>query len=157
MTVLENVLLAAPKQSREGVWGALMGKATGKAERAIQSTAGDALAIVGLSGKASESAEALSYGEQKLVTIACCLATGADIILLDEPVAGIAPSMTDHILDNVRKLPSLGKTVLFIEHNLTAVQAIAETVIVMAEGRAIAEGTWGDVSNQGHVLDAYLA
>jgi ABC-type branched-subunit amino acid transport system ATPase component len=115
------------------------------------------LKFVGLANKASDLAGALSYGQQKLLGLACCLATGAEMLMLDEPVAGVEPATADRILEYLRHLPSRGKTVVFIEHNLLAVQAVANRVVVMDEGKVIAEGSWERVSQEARVLEAYLA
>ncbi len=157
MTVLENVLLAMPRQAGEGVWGAVWGRRSAREERVNREQAMQRLEFVGLTDKANDLAEALSYGQQKLLSLACCLATGADVLLLDEPVAGVQPTMTEQIVDYIRRLPSLDKTVVFIEHNLSAVQIAADWVVVMDEGKKIAEGTWEQVSREATVLEAYLA
>lgn len=157
MTVLENVLLAIPHQAGEGLWGAVWGRRSIREERTHREKATEWLEFVGLAEKAGELAGALSYGQQKLLSLACCLATGAEMLMLDEPVAGIEPTTTERILGYIRRLPSLGKTVIFIEHNLFAVQTVADQVVVMDEGKKIAEGTWEQVSREASVLEAYLA
>ena len=157
MTVLENVLLAIPRQAGEGFWGAIGSRRSAREERANREQAMAWLEFVGLAGKALDLAEALSYGQQKLLGLACCLATGAEMLMLDEPVAGVEPATTDRILDYLSRLPSLGKTVVFIEHNLLAVQTVANCVVVMDDGKKIAEGSWEQVSQEARVLEAYLA
>ena len=77
--------------------------------------------------------------------------------MLDEPVAGVEPETTDRILDYLRHLPSLGKTVVFIEHNLFAVQTVANWVVAMDDGKLIAKGSWKQVAQEARVLEAYLA
>jgi ABC-type branched-subunit amino acid transport system ATPase component len=157
MTVLENVLLAMPRQAGEGFWGAIGGRRSSREERTNHEQAMEWLKFVGLANKASDLAGALSYGQQKLLGLACCLATGAEMLMLDEPVAGVEPATADRILEYLRHLPSRGKTVVFIEHNLLAVQAVANRVVVMDEGKVVAEGSWERVSQEARVLEAYLA
>ena len=86
----------------------------------------------------------------------CCLATGAELLLLDEPVAGIAPAMIDRILPIIRGLPSQGKSVVLIEHNLDAVMQVCDRVIFMDAGRKVSEGTPAEVRNDPRVIEAYI-
>ena len=112
--------------------------------------------FVGLEGKADEPAGELSYGQQKLLTLACCLATEARILLLDEPVAGVHPEMVSQILDLLRKLRDEGKLVAFIEHDLGAVRQVADHVIVMDQGRIIAQGKPNEVLDRPEIIEAYV-
>jgi len=156
VTVLENIMLAFQHQSGEGVFHALAGRKSRREEQRNLGKACDLLKFVGLEDKAGDLAEALSYGQQKLLTLACCLAMDAQLLLLDEPVAGIEPETSHRILDLLQELRGRGKTVLLIEHNLEAVRAISDFVVVMDEGRKIAEGTPEAVMQDPVVLDAYL-
>ena len=101
-------------------------------------------------------AGALSYGQQKLLSLVCCLAPGAELLLLDEPMAGIAPEMIEHILAVIRDLPSQGKSVILIEHNLDAVMQVCDRVVFMDAGAKVSEGTPEEVRNDPRVIDAYL-
>lgn len=157
MTVLENVMLAATPVRLEGAWVALRRGLISRTERSTREAALDWLNFVQLSDKAHDPASEISYGQQKLLALACALATDATLLLLDEPFAGVSPAILDRLIDYIRQLPALMKTVLFIEHNLAAVQAMADRVIVMDEGRKIAEGTWQEVAAAAPVLEAYLA
>jgi len=156
VSVLDNVMLAFQRQAGEAVWQALVGRRMGREERANARRARELLAFVGLAGKADDPAEALSYGQQKLLTIACCLAMQAEILLLDEPVAGIDPEMTQRIMELLVQLRGEGKAMLVIEHNLEAVKAISDTVVVLDEGRKIAEGRPEAVMCDPVVVEAYL-
>jgi len=99
----------------------------------------------------------LSYGQQKMVfSAACCLASGADLFLLDEPVAGINPEIIDKILAIIKRLPKEEKTVVLIEHNIDAVMQVCDKVVFMDEGRKIVEGEPESVRNDPAVLEAYL-
>ncbi len=115
------------------------------------------LRFVGLEDAADELAGELSYGQQKLLTLACCLATEARILLLDEPVAGVHPELIDRILDRLRQLRKQGNLVVFIEHNIAAVREVADLVIVMDEGKIIAEGPPDEVLQRPEIIEAYVA
>jgi len=156
MSVLDNVMLAFQHQAGEGVFHALAGWRSRREERRNMEKARGVLAFVGLADKAGDLAEELSYGQQKLLTLACCLAMDAQQLLLDEPVAGIEPETIHRILDLLQELRSQGKTIFLIEHNLEAVRAVSDFVVVMDEGRKIAEGTPQAVMQDAAVLEAYL-
>lgn len=155
-TVLENVMLGFQRQAGEAVLHGLVGLRTRREERANVEKARALLEFVGLAGKSHDLGENLSYGQQKLLTLACCLAMDAELLLLDEPVAGIEPETTQKILGLLRQLQAGGKTVFLIEHNIEAVKEVSDTVIVVDEGRKIAEGAPQMVMQDPVVLEAYL-
>jgi len=157
ITVLENLLLANPRQPGEAFMGVLFRPGQNVlAERKNRQQAEEILAFIGLEEKRNNLASDLSYGQQKLLTLGCGLATGANLLLLDEPVSGIHPDMIEKILALLQELKSRGKTILFIEHNIEAVSRVADTVIVMDEGQKIAEGPPALVLKQPEILEAYL-
>ena len=98
----------------------------------------------------------LSYGQQKLLSLACCLINEGSIVFLDEPFAGVHPKIKMTISDIIRSLKKSGKLVVFIEHDLDVVRKLAEEVIVMDSGRIIARGDTIDVLNRANVLEAYV-
>jgi ABC-type branched-subunit amino acid transport system ATPase component len=153
---LENVLLARPNQRGERLLSALLRFGVAKEEGRNRKEAMRLIQFVGLGDEAYELAGELSYGQQKLLTLACCLATEARILLLDEPVAGVHPEMASRILDLLRQLRDDGKLIIFIEHDISAVREAADVVIVMDEGRIIAQGEPGDVLARPEILEAYL-
>jgi len=110
----------------------------------------------GLGDKVYDSAEALSYGQQKLLSIVCCLAADAQVLLLDEPVAGIAPEMIERILGVIQDLPARGKSVMLIEHNLDAVMQVCDRVVFMDAGAKVSEGTPQQVRDDPRVIEAYI-
>ncbi len=157
MTVLENVLLAFPAQAGESAAAAFARwLEVSRRQRRNRAEALALLEYVGLTEKAGELADELSYGQQKLLSLACCLATGGELLLLDEPVAGVAPGMVDRILELIRDLRGRGKTVVFIEHNFAAVTEVCDRVIFRDEGRKVAEGTPAEIRNNADVIESYL-
>jgi neutral amino acid transport system ATP-binding protein len=155
--VLENVLLARPAQRGEHLWSALLRFGVAGEEERNREEALQLLRFVGLEAQVSDLAGELSYGQQKLLTLACCLATGAKILLLDEPLAGVHPEMVTQILDLLCQLCTMGKLVVFIEHDLIAVRQIADLVVVMDEGYVIAQGSPHEVLERPEIMEAYLA
>ena len=155
-TVLENVMLAMPRQAGEAVWPALWGLAWRRAEAENRAGAMRWLEHVGLADRARDLAGVLSYGQQKLLCLAVCLHSGAQLLLLDEPVAGVNPALAEQLMSHIADLPKLERSVLFIEHNLQAVQGTAERVVVLAGGRELAAGSWAEVSASPAVQEAYL-
>jgi branched-chain amino acid transport system permease protein len=141
MTVLDNVLAAIPGQPGERLGPLFLApRRVAAAERENRDKASDYLAFVGLSGKAGDIAGSLAFGEQKLVALARLIATEANVLLLDEPAAGIDLQWVHRILDLIRRLAASGKTVCIVEHNLEVVTAIADHAYFMEAGRIIAEG-----------------
>ena len=156
VSVLENVLLACPGQKGERLLPALIRFGTAKEEARNVQTALQWLQFVGLAEKANEVADSLSYGQQKLLALACSLATEARTLFFDEPVAGIHPEMISHIVALLRRLRDQGKLVVFIEHDIGVVREIADRVIVMDHGQIIADGIPKDVLVRQEILEAYV-
>jgi len=157
MSVLENVMLSYKNQPGEGLGNVFFRRRAGNRQEAKNREAAlSLLEWAGLAGKADDLADDLSYGQQKLLSLVCCLAAGADLLLLDEPVAGIAPEMIEKILSIIRGLPQQGKSVVLIEHNLGAVMEVCERVIFMDAGAKVSEGTPEEVRNDPRVIEAYL-
>ena len=157
MTVLENVLLCFREQPGERLAKVFFRwRACARKEAENRGSAHSLLAGVGLAEKADDPADNLSYGQQKLLSLACCLASGAELLLLDEPVAGIAPEMIECMLSIIRGLPAQGRSVLLIEHNLDAVARVCSRVVFMDSGAAVCEGTPQQIRDDPRVIEAYI-
>lgn len=157
LTVLENVMLPFKNQQGERLSQMFFSwKKCKKKEKENKEKGMELLRFAGIDDMAYEVAGALSYGQQKLLNLMCCLAADADLLLLDEPVAGINPEMIDKILSIIRGLPKKGKTVVIIEHNIDAIMQICRRVIFMDQGIKISEGTPWEVRNDPKVIEAYI-
>lgn len=154
---LDNVMLARPNQRGEGLLGALFRFGVAKDEKENREAAMNLLRFVGLENKVNEPAGELSYGQQKLLTLACCLATNATTLLLDEPVAGVHPEMAERIFGMLEELKNQGRLVVFVEHDIAAVRQAADHVIVMDDGKVIAEGVPNEVLERPEIMEAYVA
>lgn len=157
ITVLENVLLCFKEQPGENLLNVFFRpRLCARHEAGIREKALDLLKTGGLVHKANDLAENLSYGQQKLLSLLCCLAADAELLLLDEPVAGIAPEMAGRILTIIADLPKQGKSAIVIEHDIEALKGIAHRMIFMDAGRKICEGAPDTVLNDPRVIEAYL-
>jgi branched-chain amino acid transport system ATP-binding protein len=154
MTVLENVLLAAPNHPGERLRSLAGGRAR---ERQARSRAGELLALVRLDAHAHALAGTLSGGQRKLLDLVRALMAEPRILLLDEPMAGVAPALRGDLLAHILELRDRdGITLLIVEHDLDFVMRACDGVIVMSDGRVIAEGAPDAVRRDERVIDAYL-
>lgn len=156
VSVLENVLVARPNQKGERLWRALLRFGVAVEETKNHEAAMHWLKFVGLDRAAKHLAGELSYGQQKLLTLACCLASESPILWLDEPVVGIHPEMVERILGLFQELRTLNKLVIFIEHDIASVRKVADSVAVMDHGKIIAQGKPGDVLERPEIIEAYV-
>lgn len=158
MTVLENVLLGIQRQRGEYFLNAVFTfSPTTREHHTHLMKAKEFLEFVGLAEEQNDYAENLSYGQQKLLSIACCLATEPKLLLLDEPVAGIQPAMVEKIKSVLLQLIKDGKTVFLIEHDMGFVLNVSDTVIVMDDGKKFAEDKPAAIQNNPQILEAYLS
>jgi branched-chain amino acid transport system ATP-binding protein len=152
------MLLAAPDQPGERLWQLVAApRAARRREREIAEQAAELLRLVRLDGHAGDYAGTLSGGQRKLLEFARALMTSPRIVLLDEPMAGVNPTLALQLLEHVRALrEERGLTFLLIDHDLEAVMSVSDRVVVMSEGRVIAAGSPEDVQADPLVVDAYL-
>jgi ABC-type branched-subunit amino acid transport system ATPase component len=157
LTVLENMLLASPRQSGESVWRALfMPGRVRSEERAAVAKARALLGEVDLWPLADEPAKNLSGGQKKLLEISRALMLEPKIILLDEPTAGVSPAMTEALARTILKLRGAGLTFAIVEHDMDVIARLCAPIFVLAEGRTLMRGSFGEVASNGEVMSAYL-
>ena len=157
LSVLENMLLATPNQTGENffkVWFQ-QGKLRSE-EKANQEKAMNILESVGLAAKAHDYAGALSGGQRKLLEMARTLMTNPKLILLDEPAAGVNPTLINQICEHIVDWNRQGISFLVIEHNMDVIMSLCDRVWVLAEGTNLAEGTPAEIQSNKSVLEAYL-
>jgi neutral amino acid transport system ATP-binding protein len=158
MPVIDNMMLAAPEQPGESLIGGVVRLVASRTrERDVREDAMELLGTFNLDDLADEYAGTLSGGQRKLLELARALMAKPRFLLLDEPMAGINPVLGRRLLDHMQRLRSEeGVTFLFIEHDMDVVMNHSDRVIVMAEGRVIADGEPHEVRSDPAVIDAYL-
>jgi neutral amino acid transport system ATP-binding protein len=156
MTVLDNMLLGSSDQSGERLSRSMFRTSWRGKEKQNIARADDLLARFTLDDKRDDYAGSLSGGQRKLLEMARALMSEPAMIMLDEPMAGVNPALTQSLLGHVQDLRDQGTTVLFVEHDMHMVRHISDWVVVMAEGKIVAEGQPGNVMKNQTVIDAYL-
>ena len=156
MTVLENMLIGANNQPGERLFVGLFKPLWAARERENIERAKELLTRFKLDAKQNDMAGDLSGGQKKLLEMARALMSNPDMIMLDEPMAGVNPALTQSLLDHIQALRDEGTTVLFVEHDMHMVRHISDWVVVMAQGELIAEGLPETVMTSEAVVDAYL-
>src|SRR5690554_3252035 len=156
LTVLENMKLGAKGQRGESFWAALIPKLWRDQDNEIEERALELLTRFKLIEKKDDFAASLSGGQRKLLEMARALMSEPSLVMLDEPMAGVNPALTQSLLEHIIGLKTAGMTVLFVEHDMQMVRHIADWVVVMAEGRIVPEGPPDVVMKDQAVIDAYL-
>jgi branched-chain amino acid transport system ATP-binding protein len=156
LTVLQNMLLGAQHQAGENFFAAFFKPIWGAQEKANTEKALALLDRFKLLEKKDDLAGSLSGGQKKLLEMARALMSDPVMIMLDEPMAGVNPALTQSLLGHIQSLRDEGMTVLFVEHDMHMVRHISDWVVVMAEGRVVAEGPADTVMSNQAVIDAYL-
>ncbi len=157
MTVLENVMVVPSGQAGERFWNNWLQRGVvARQERETLDRARGVLSFIGLERVTHEYAKNLSGGQQKLLEIARAMMADPTLILLDEPGAGVNPTLLATIMDKIEELHDRGISFLVIEHNMDLIMALCDPVLVMAQGSLLMEGAPEEVRNDQRVLNAYL-
>jgi ABC-type branched-subunit amino acid transport system ATPase component len=157
LTAVDNVLASLPEQAGEEPVGAIFRPFhVASAQRRRRKEALGILDHVGLSSRAGDFVRNLSYGEQKLLIIARVLATGAELLLLDEPASGLSAGALDGVMALLRRLQNEGKTLLVVEHNTRVVQKIADDVLFLHQGHLMAQGSPETIVNDPALAEIYF-
>ncbi|MFD1645335.1 ABC transporter ATP-binding protein [Haloarchaeobius litoreus] len=159
MTVLENMMVAPKHQRGEALWRSVLPYVrndVNRQEQEILERAWETLEFFDIDHLANEYAENLSGGQRKLLELARALLTDPQMLLLDEPFAGVNPSLEERLLEHIHELRDQGYTFLIVEHDMDLIMQNCEKVIVMHQGRILTEGTPEEVRNNEDVIEAYL-
>lgn len=157
MSVLDNLLVASKNQRGEHLWHAWFGRrAVRKEDAELRRKGKDILDFLGLTRLMSEPAGNLSGGQKKLLELGRALMLEPQLLLLDEPVAGVNPTLMNEIATRIRQIRDQGMTLLIIEHKMEFIMELSDWMYVMAEGKVLTEGTSTEIGQNEEVLNAYL-
>ena len=156
LTVLDNMRLGATGQRGERFLGAVLPWSWRAQEQEITERADELLGRFKLDRLRNDRAGTLSGGQRKLLEMARAMMVGPKVLMLDEPMAGVNPALTESLLGHVKALRDEGMTIVFVEHDMDVVSEISDRVVCMAEGAVIAEGTPAEIAADDAVIDAYL-
>ena len=157
MTVLENLLFSASSVKNDSLFRSLLSSNEQKNyEKDLNEEANKVMAELNISHMAESYARELSGGQKKLLELARSIIHKPEVLLLDEPLAGVNPKLAEDILNLIQKLSDDGIVIIMVEHNIEAVMQISDRVVVLAEGSLIADGSPNEVRNNPEVIEAYL-
>jgi neutral amino acid transport system ATP-binding protein len=157
LSVIENLLVAVPGQTGEQFWNVwLRSRRISREEEAAEDEAWRMLDFLGLSALANRLGGQLSGGQKKLLELGRALMARPSLVLLDEPVAGVSPTLIVEIAERIRRLRADGLTFLVVEHKMDFIMGLSDRLYVMADGRILAEGRPDEIRANQQVLDAYL-
>ena len=157
MTVLENLLFSGSEISNDSLFNSIFKSNSQKEyEKELKEKAKDIMKELNILHMSDSYARELSGGQKKLLELARSIINQPEILLLDEPLAGVNPKLADDILEIIKKLADSGLTILMVEHNIEAVMRISERIVVLAEGSLIADGIPNEIRKNKHVIEAYL-
>jgi branched-chain amino acid transport system ATP-binding protein len=156
-TAFDNILIGLHRRGSAGIAASLLRLPRMRREEArLRDEAHELLRFIGLDRRAHELGGSLAYGEQRLLEVGVALAAKPQVLLLDEPAAGLNPTETEAFMVMVERIRALGITILLVEHDMRLVMAISDTVIVLNYGRIIAEGPPAEIQRHPDVIAAYL-
>lgn len=156
LTVLENLRLGAKEQTGERLWASILPWLWRGQEQKITERADELLEHFNLVRVRDDFAGSLSGGQRKLLEMARALMVEPEMVMLDEPMAGVNPRLRQSLNDHIRGLREAGATVVFVEHDMDVVRDVSDWVVVMAQGKIVAEGPPDSVMAEEAVIDAYL-
>ena len=156
-TVLDNVLIGLHRRSKQRAFEIMLGlSSVRRDEQALLERAREILAFIGLGSRAAELGSALPYGEQRLLEVAVALGAEPSLLLLDEPVSGMNASETESFMRLVGQIRGRGITILLVEHDMRMVMGVSDRVVVLNQGRIIANGPPAAIQRDPAVIRAYL-
>jgi len=157
MTVMENLLFSGSNINNDSFFRSIIKLNSQKIyENNLKEKANEIMNDLNISHMADSYARELSGGQKKLLELARAIINNPEILLLDEPLAGVNPKLAEDILTLIKKLSDNGITIIMVEHNIEAVMKISERIVVLAEGSLIADGNPNQIRNDKNVIEAYL-
>ena len=157
MTVMENLLFSGSNIKNDSFLRSIIKSNSQKLyENNLKEKANEIMKDLNISHMADSYARELSGGQKKLLELARAIINNPEILLLDEPLAGVNPKLAEDILTLIKKLSENGITIIMVEHNIEAVMKISERIVVLAEGSLIADGNPNQIRNDKNVIEAYL-